>query len=46
MKFIRLFFYRSLVTALINRLMHHRETIVIQGDSYRMRGKDSDSPSA
>ena len=33
-------------TALIDRLMHHGEAIVIQGDSYRMRGKDSDPPSA
>jgi DNA replication protein DnaC len=36
----------TLATALIERLMHHGEAIVIQGDSYRMRGKDSDSPSA
>jgi DNA replication protein DnaC len=36
----------TLATALIDRLMHHGEAIVIQGDSYRMRGKDSDSPSA
>jgi DNA replication protein DnaC len=36
----------TLATALIDRLMHHGEAIVIQGDSYRMRGKDPDSPSA
>jgi DNA replication protein DnaC len=36
----------TLATALIDRLMHHGEAIVIQGDSYRMRGRDSDSPSA
>jgi DNA replication protein DnaC len=36
----------TLATALIDRLMHHGEAIVIQGDSYRMRDKDSDSTSA
>ena len=36
----------TLATALIDRLMHHGEVIVIQGESYRMRDKDSDSPSA
>jgi DNA replication protein DnaC len=36
----------TLATALIDRLMHHGEAIVIQGDSYRMRGKDSDPPGA
>ena len=36
----------TLATALIDRLMHHGEAIVIQGTSYRMRDKDSDSPSA
>jgi DNA replication protein DnaC len=36
----------TLATALIDRLMHHGEAIVIQGESYRMRGKDSDSLSA
>ena len=36
----------TLATALIDRLMHHGEAIVIQGESYRMRGKDSDPPSA
>ena len=35
----------TLATALIDRLMHHGEAIVIQGDSYRMRDKDSDPPS-
>ena len=33
----------TLATALIDRLMHHGEGIVIQGDSYRMRDKASDS---
>jgi DNA replication protein DnaC len=33
----------TLATALIDRLMHHGEAIVIQGESYRMRDKDSDS---
>jgi DNA replication protein DnaC len=36
----------TLATALIDRLMHHGEAIVIQGESYRMRGKDSDSRTA
>jgi DNA replication protein DnaC len=36
----------TLATALIDRLMHHGEAIVIDGDSYRMRGKDPGSPSA
>jgi DNA replication protein DnaC len=36
----------TLATALIDRLMHHGEALVIQGKSYRMRDKDSDSPSA
>src|SRR6476659_2136779 len=36
----------TLATALIDRLMHHGEAIVIQGDSYWMRDKDSDPPSA
>jgi DNA replication protein DnaC len=36
----------TLATALIDRLMHHGEAIVIQGESYRMRGKDPDPPSA
>ena len=30
-------------TALIDRLMHHGEGIVIQGESYRMKDKDPDS---
>ncbi len=30
----------TLATALIDRLMHHGEAIVIKGDSYRMRDKD------
>jgi DNA replication protein DnaC len=33
----------TLATALIDRLMHHREGIVIQGDSYRMKEKGPDS---
>ena len=33
-------------TALIDRLMHHGEAIVIQGDSYRMKDKNFDSTSA
>jgi IstB-like ATP binding protein len=33
----------TLATALIDRLMHHGEGIVIQGDSYRMKYKDHDS---
>jgi DNA replication protein DnaC len=36
----------TLATALIDRLMHHGEAIVIQGASYRMKDKDPDSPSA
>jgi DNA replication protein DnaC len=36
----------TLATALIDRLMHHGEAIVIQGPSYRLKDKDSDSPSA
>jgi DNA replication protein DnaC len=34
------------VTALADRLMHHGEAIVIQGSSYRLKDKDSDSTSA
>jgi DNA replication protein DnaC len=34
----------TLATALIDRLMHHGEALVIRGDSYRMRDKDSDTP--
>jgi DNA replication protein DnaC len=33
----------TLATALIDRLMHHGEAIVIQGTSYRMRDKDPES---
>ena len=33
----------TLATALIDRLMHHGEGIVIEGPSYRMRDKDPDS---
>ncbi len=36
----------TLATALIDRLMHHGEALVIQRDSYRMRDKDSDPPGA
>jgi DNA replication protein DnaC len=36
----------TLATALIDRLMHHGEALVIQGDSYRMKDKGSDPPSA
>jgi DNA replication protein DnaC len=36
----------TLATALIDRLMHHGEALVIRGDSYRLKDKDSDSPSA
>jgi DNA replication protein DnaC len=32
----------TLATALIDRLMHHGEAIVIQGDSYRMKDKSPD----
>ncbi len=33
----------TVATALIDRLMHYGEGIVIQGDSYRMKDKDPDS---
>ncbi len=33
----------TLATALIDRLMHHGEGIVIEGESYRMKDKDPDS---
>jgi DNA replication protein DnaC len=36
----------NLATVLIDRLMHHGEPIVIQGSSYRMKDKASDSVSA
>jgi DNA replication protein DnaC len=29
-----------LATAIIDRLMHHGEALVIQGESYRTRDKD------
>ena len=34
----------TLATAMIDRLMHHGEAIVIQGDSYRMKDKDTIRP--
>ena len=34
----------TLATALIDRLMHHGEALVIKGDSYRMKDKPSDPP--
>jgi DNA replication protein DnaC len=36
----------TLATALMDRLMHHGEALVIKGDSYRMKDKPSDPPSA
>ena len=38
----------TLATALIDRLMHYGEAIIIKGDSYRMNDKDPepDPPSA
>ena len=36
----------TLATALIDRLMHHGEALIIKGDSYRMKDKPSDSASA
>jgi DNA replication protein DnaC len=36
----------TLATALIDRLMHHGEAIVIQGDSYRMKDKNPDPTEA
>ena len=36
----------TLATALIDRLMHHGEAIVIRGESYRMKDKPTDPPSA
>jgi DNA replication protein DnaC len=33
----------TLATALIDRLMHHGEALLIQGPSYRMKDKDPDS---
>jgi len=35
----------TLATALIDRLMHHGEALLIKGDSYRTKGQGSDSPS-
>ena len=35
----------TLATALIDRLMHHGEALVIKGDSYRMKDKPQDPPS-
>jgi len=35
----------TLATALINRLMHHGEALVIKGESYRMKDKPFDPPS-
>lgn len=32
----------TLATAMIDRLMHHGEALVIRGDSYRMKDKDND----
>src|SRR5207237_7940210 len=36
----------TLATALIDRLMHHGEAMVIIGDRYRMQDKHSEPPSA
>ena len=36
----------TLATALIDRLMHHGEALIIKGDSYRMKDKPPDPPSA
>ena len=36
----------TLATALIDRLMHHGEALLIKGDSYRMKDKASDPSSA
>ena len=35
----------TLATALIDRLMHHGEALVIKGESYRMKDKPFDPPS-
>ena len=35
----------TLATALIDRLMHHGEALIIKGDSYRMKDKPSDPSS-
>ena len=34
----------TLATALIDRLMHHGEALVIQGESYRMKDKPAETP--
>lgn len=36
----------TLATALIDRLMHHGEALVIKGDSYRMRDKSDEASSS
>jgi DNA replication protein DnaC len=36
----------TLATALIDRLMHHGEALLIKGDSWRMKDKGDDPPSA
>lgn len=36
----------TLATALIDRLMHHGEAILIRGDSYRMKDKRPDDPTS
>ena len=36
----------TLATALIDRLMHHGEALVIRGESYRMKDKPTEPPSA
>ena len=36
----------TLATALIDRLMHHGEALVIKADSYRTKDKPDDPPSA
>ena len=36
----------TLATALIDRLMHHGEALLIKGDSYRMKDKPADPASA
>jgi len=36
----------TLATALIDRLMHHGDALLIKGDSYRMKDKPDDPPSA
>ena len=36
----------TLATALIDRLMHHGEALVVKGDSYRTKDNPDDPPSA